>query len=117
MAVCGRGHPSPSWVTWEVRDGVNVCPQQSLESVQGASIRGPVIPDRPGEGIKESGSLDCEAGFLDGFGFGTRFDRWFQNQSSFQGSSDAVYVALLRDQTFQDLPCQDDAVAFVSSLY
>ena len=117
MAVCGRGHPSPSRVTWEVRNCVDVGPQQLLESVQGASVCGPVIPDRFGQGIKESGGLNCEAGFFDGFGFGTGFDCWFQNQSSFLGSSDAVYVALLRNQTFQDLPCQDDPVAFMSSLY
>ena len=95
MIVGGRGHPAPSRVAWEVRNSVDVCPQESLEPVQGASVRSPVITDRPGEGIKKSGGLDCEARFLKGFGFGARLDGRFQNQSTFLGSSDASYVALL----------------------
>ena len=69
MVVSGVWHPAPSLVTREVGDSVDVSPQELLEAVQGATVHGPVVSNGPGEGIKKSGSLDGEAGFLQGLGF------------------------------------------------
>ena len=77
MAVSGIWHPSSNLVAREIGDRFNVGSQDLLEAVQCASVSGPIISDRPGEGIKESGSLDGEAGFLKGLGFGGCFDCWF----------------------------------------
>ena len=83
MTVCGVWHPASNLVAWEIGDRINVGPQDLLEAVQSASVRGPVIAYRPGEGIKKFGSLDGEAGFLQGLGLGARFDGWFQDHSPF----------------------------------
>ena len=83
MAVSGVRHPASNLVAWEIGDRIYVGPQDLLEAVQGASVRGPVITNRPGEGIKEFGSLDGETGFFQGLGLGARLDGWFQDHSSF----------------------------------
>ena len=70
MVVSGVWHPAPSLVTREVGDCVDVSPQELLEAIQGAPVRGPVISNGPGDGTKKSGSLDCEAGLSKGFGLG-----------------------------------------------
>ena len=116
MTVCGVWHPASNLVAREIGDCIYVGPQDLLEAVQGASVRGPVITNRPGEGIKEFGSLDGEAGFFQGLGLGARLDGWFQDHSSFLRSSDTLDVPLLRDQPLQDFPAEDDPVTLVPSL-
>ena len=83
MAVSGVWHPASNLVAWEIGDRINVGAQDLLEAVQCASVRGPIVAYRPGEGIKESGSLDGEAGFLQGFGFGAGFNCRFQDHPPF----------------------------------
>ena len=83
MTGCGVWHPASNLVAREIGDCIYVGPQDLLEAVQGAAVHGPVVTNRPGEGIKEFGSLDCEAGFSKGFGLGARLDGWFQDHSSF----------------------------------
>ena len=78
MIVNGVWHPASNLVAREIGDRFNVGSQDLLEAVQCASVSGPIISDRPGEGIKKSGSLDGEAGFLQGFGFGAGFNCRFQ---------------------------------------
>ena len=116
MTVSGVWHPSSNLVAGEIGDRFDVGSQDLLEAVQCASVSGPIISDRPGEGIKKSGSLDGEAGFLQGFGLGARFNGWFQDHPPFKWSPDTLDIPLLGDQTFQDFPTQDDPVAFVTSL-
>ena len=83
MIVSGVRHPASNLVAREIGDRFNVGSQDLLEAVQCASVSGPIISDRPGEGIKKSGSLDGEAGFLKGFGFGAGFNGRFQDHPPF----------------------------------
>ena len=83
MVVSGIWHPSSNLVAGKIGDRLDVGSQDLLEAVQCASVSGPIISDRPGEGIKESGSLDGEAGFLQGLGFGAGFNCRFQDHPPF----------------------------------
>ena len=68
------------------------------------------------ETVEQLPSLDGEASLPKSSCLVGSLDGWSLHQPALVRLPDSLYVTLLRNQAFQDLPAQDDALPLLSSL-